>query len=67
MYWMSDVYEKVINGIVIIVNVIMVFKKRCWYRIGSPPPAVSKKDVLKLRSVSTIVIAICIGLLNKVP
>jgi hypothetical protein len=31
-------------------------KKRCWNKIGSPPPAVSKNDVLKLRSVSTIVI-----------
>ena len=30
--------------------------KECWYRIGSPPPAGSKKLVLKLRSVSNIVI-----------
>ena len=29
----------------------------CWYNIGSPPPATSKNDVLKLRSVNTIVIA----------
>ena len=32
-------------------------QNRCWYRIGSPPPAGSKNDVLKLRSVSSIVIA----------
>jgi hypothetical protein len=32
-------------------------QKRCWYNIGSPPPAVSKKDVLKFLSVNTIVIA----------
>lgn len=32
-------------------------QKRCWYRIGSPPPLGSKNDVLKLRSVSNIVIA----------
>src|ERR1700712_370586 len=35
----------------------MDFEKRCWYSIGSPPPAVSKKDVLKFLSVKTIVIA----------
>lgn len=32
-------------------------QNRCWYKIGSPPPAGSKKDVFKLRSVSSIVIA----------
>jgi len=32
-------------------------QKRCWYNIGSPPPATSKNEVLKLRSVNTIVIA----------
>src|SRR6195952_1616076 len=32
-------------------------QKRCWYNIGSPPPAVSKKEVLKFLSVNTIVIA----------
>jgi hypothetical protein len=32
-------------------------QKRCWYSTGSPPPAGSKKLVLKLRSVSSIVIA----------
>lgn len=32
-------------------------QNRCWYRIGSPPPAGSKKDVLKFRSVSSMVIA----------
>lgn len=32
-------------------------QNRCWYRIGSPPPAGSKNDVLKLRSVNSIVIA----------
>jgi hypothetical protein len=32
-------------------------QKRCWYNIGSPPPAASKKDVLKFLSVKTIVIA----------
>lgn len=31
-------------------------QKRCWYRIGSPPPAGSKKVVFKFRSVSNIVI-----------
>ncbi|KAF7380323.1 hypothetical protein HZH66_014678 [Vespula vulgaris] len=29
----------------------------CWYKIGSPPPAGSKKDVLRFRSVRSIVIA----------
>jgi len=32
-------------------------QKRCWYRMGSPPPEGSKKEVLKFRSVSSIVIA----------
>jgi hypothetical protein len=32
-------------------------QKRCWYNIGSPPPAASKNDVLKFLSVNTIVIA----------
>ena len=32
-------------------------QKRCWYKTGSPPPAGSKKVVLKLRSVNNIVIA----------
>jgi hypothetical protein len=32
-------------------------QNKCWYSIGSPPPATSKKDVLKFLSVSTIVIA----------
>jgi hypothetical protein len=32
-------------------------QNKCWYRIGSPPPDGSKKDVLKLRSVNNIVIA----------
>jgi hypothetical protein len=32
-------------------------QNRCWYRIGSPPPDGSKKEVLKFRSVSSIVIA----------
>jgi hypothetical protein len=32
-------------------------QKRCWYNIGSPPPAASKNDVLKFLSVKTIVIA----------
>ena len=32
-------------------------KNRCWNRIGSPPPAASKNEVLKLRSVNNIVIA----------
>jgi len=32
-------------------------QKRCWYKIASPPPAGSKKEVLKLRSVNNIVIA----------
>jgi hypothetical protein len=30
---------------------------RCWYRIGSPPPAGSKKEVFRFRSVNSIVIA----------
>jgi len=32
-------------------------QKRCWYKIGSPPPDGSKKVVLKFRSVNNIVIA----------
>jgi hypothetical protein len=32
-------------------------QKRCWYKTGFPPPAGSKKDVLILRSVSSIVMA----------
>jgi len=32
-------------------------QKRCWYRIGSPPPEGSKNEVLKFRSVSNMVIA----------
>jgi len=32
-------------------------QNKCWYKIGSPPPAGSKKDVLKFRSVNSIVIA----------
>jgi hypothetical protein len=32
-------------------------QNKCWYRIGSPPPAGSKKDVLRFRSVRSIVIA----------
>jgi hypothetical protein len=32
-------------------------QNRCWYRIGSPPPAGSKKVVPKLRSVSSMVMA----------
>lgn len=31
-------------------------QKRCWYKIGSPPPAGSKKLVLKFLSVKSIVI-----------
>jgi hypothetical protein len=32
-------------------------QKRCWYKIGSPPPDGSKNEVLKFRSVSNIVMA----------
>lgn len=32
-------------------------QNKCWYKIGSPPPAGSKKEVFKLRSVRSIVIA----------
>lgn len=32
-------------------------QNRCWYRIGSPPPAGSKNDVFRFRSVRSIVIA----------
>jgi hypothetical protein len=32
-------------------------QNRCWYKIGSPPPAGSKKEVFRLRSVNNIVIA----------
>ena len=32
-------------------------QNKCWYNIGSPPPAGSKKVVFKLRSVNNIVIA----------
>jgi len=32
-------------------------QKRCWYRIGSPPPAGSKKEVFRFRSSNNMVIA----------
>jgi len=32
-------------------------QNRCWYKIGSPPPAGSKNEVFKFRSVKSIVIA----------
>jgi len=32
-------------------------QNKCWYKIGSPPPAGSKKAVLKFRSVRSIVMA----------
>jgi hypothetical protein len=32
-------------------------QNKCWYKIGSPPPAGSKKAVFKLRSVRSMVIA----------
>lgn len=32
-------------------------QNKCWYKIGSPPPAGSKNEVLKFRSVNNIVIA----------
>jgi hypothetical protein len=32
-------------------------QNKCWYKIGSPPPAGSKKEVFKFRSVNSIVIA----------
>ena len=32
-------------------------QNKCWYNTGSPPPAGSKKVVLKFRSVNSIVIA----------
>lgn len=32
-------------------------QNKCWYKIGSPPPEGSKKDVLTFRSVSNIVMA----------
>lgn len=32
-------------------------QNRCWYRTGSPPPAGSKNDVFRFRSVRSIVIA----------
>lgn len=32
-------------------------QNKCWYKIGSPPPAGSKNEVFKLRSVNNIVIA----------
>jgi hypothetical protein len=31
-------------------------QNRCWYRMGSPPPAGSKNEVLKFRSISSMVI-----------
>lgn len=31
-------------------------QKRCWYKMGSPPPAGSKNVVFKFRSVRSIVI-----------
>lgn len=30
-------------------------QNKCWYKIGSPPPAGSKNVVFKFRSVSSIV------------
>lgn len=30
-------------------------QNRCWYKMGSPPPAGSKNVVLRFRSVSSIV------------
>jgi len=32
-------------------------QNKCWYKIGSPPPAGSKNEVLRFRSVNNIVIA----------
>lgn len=32
-------------------------QNKCWNKIGSPPPAGSKKEVFTLRSVKSIVIA----------
>lgn len=32
-------------------------QNKCWYRIGSPPPAGSKNDVFRFRSVRSIVMA----------
>ena len=32
-------------------------QNKCWYSTGSPPPLGSKKEVLRLRSVRSIVIA----------
>ena len=32
-------------------------QNRCWYKIGSPPPPLSKNVVLRLRSVSSMVMA----------
>jgi hypothetical protein len=32
-------------------------QNKCWYKIGSPPPAGSKKEVFRLRSVRSMVIA----------
>lgn len=32
-------------------------QNRCWYRMGSPPPAGSKNDVFRFRSVRSIVMA----------
>lgn len=32
-------------------------QKRCWYRTGSPPPTGWKNEVLKFRSVKSMVIA----------
>lgn len=32
-------------------------QNRCWYKIGSPPPKGSKKEVFILRSINSMVIA----------
>lgn len=32
-------------------------QNKCWYKMGSPPPAGSKKEVFRFRSVSNIVMA----------
>lgn len=32
-------------------------QNKCWYKIGSPPPIGSKNEVLKFRSVNSMVMA----------
>ena len=65
LHILIDIIIKLLFDFVIVKNDVLINKnnikivpqKRCWYNIGSPPPAASKNDVLKFLSVKIIVIA----------